>query len=149
MKYQGGSRMTKLCEMPFKSLEAGMKFTHPHYGEQIILDLDRNNFGPIIKFHDCTIYSGKLPEITNEEEDIFQILAKITYPSGAEEWDYLGLVTPETVASHGWQWFEVTCPHCGSVHRLLAQTLPFNQRQCLVCGMAHNRPLQPTSATDD
>ena len=132
--------MTKLSEMPFKSIQAGMKFSHPQYGEQIILDLDRNNFGPVIKFHNCDIYSGKLLEIT-EEEDIFQFLAKTTFPCGAEEWEYMGMITSETIASHGWHWFEVACPHCGSIHRLIALKPSPGQRQCLVCGMIHSRPL--------
>jgi predicted RNA-binding Zn-ribbon protein involved in translation (DUF1610 family) len=148
MLFCGGSRVTKLSEMPFKSLQAGMKFCHPQYGEQIIMDLDRNSYGPVIKFHGCDVYSGKLPEISDEEEDIFQILAKTTFPCGAEDWEYQAMATPEQITAHGWQWFEIRCPHCGSVHRFLAQKSSSTQRQCLVCGMTHNRPSQPNSSID-
>jgi hypothetical protein len=132
--------MTTLAEIPFKELLAGMIFKHPKHGEQIILDLGRNNFGPIIKFHNCEIYSGKLPETTDDEIDIFEILARTTYPSGTEDWEYLRLVPLEQIYEHGWQWFEVACPHCTAVHRLIASTPPYNQTQCLVCGMVHSRP---------
>lgn len=134
--------MTKLSEMPFKSIKAGMMFTHLVYGEQVILDLDRNSFGPAIKFNNCDIYSGIMPELQDGEEDIFQALAKSTFPCGAEEWEYLGMVTPKTIETHGWQWFEVTCPHCGSIHHLIASKAYICQRQCLVCGMIHSHPLQ-------
>jgi len=134
--------LTKLSEIPFRSIKAGMQFNHSQYGEQIVLDLDRNNFGPLIKFHNCDVFSGKMPEITDEEEDIFQLLAKSTFPSGADQWEYMGNVTPEQMASHDWQWFEVTCPHCGSLHHLIASKASPRQRQCLVCGMIHSRPLQ-------
>ncbi len=139
--------MTKLSEMPFKTIQVGMIFYHPNYGEQIILDLDRNNFGPLIKFHACDIYSGKLPEISSEEKDIFQVLAKTTFPSGADQWEYIGFVSQATVASHGWQWFEAACPHCGSAHRVIAPQAAARQRQCLVCGMIHTRPLEPVNSS--
>ena len=135
--------MTKLSEIPFSSLKAGMQFSHPKYGEQVVLDTDRNSFGPLIKFHQCDIYSGKLPEVTDDEEDIFQLLAKSTYPSGADEWEYTGMVTLELMATHAWKWFEVACPHCGTIHRLIASSASTSQRQCLACGMLHTRPLQP------
>jgi len=138
--------MTKLSEMPFRSIKAGMRFTHPQYGEQIILDLDRNNFGPVIKFHNCDLYSGKIPEISDEETDIFQLLAKGTYPCGADEWEYSGVVTAESMAANGWHWFEVICPHCGSPHNIIAPKVLLSQRQCLVCGMVHTRPVQPCAA---
>jgi hypothetical protein len=136
--------VTKLSEMPFKSIKAGMKFFHSRYGEQIIFDIDRNNFGPLIKFHNCDVFSGKMPEFNDEEEDIFQLLAKSTFPSGAEQWEYVGMVTPEQMASHDWQWFEVACPHCGCLHHLIASKVFPGQRQCLVCGMVHSRPVQPS-----
>ena len=138
--------MTKLSEMPFKSIRAGMKFRHPDYEEQVILDLDRNSFGPVIKFHNSEIYSGKMPEIGDDELDIFQLLAKNTYPCGAEEWEYLGMITHEDVASRGWQWFEVACPHCGSTHQLIALMPSTRQRQCLVCGMVHSHPMQASAS---
>ncbi len=137
--------MTKLSEMPFKSLRAGMKFFHPRYGEQVILDLDRNSFGPVIKFHNCDIFSGKMPEIISEEEDIYQLLAKRTFPCGAEEWEYMGMITSETLPSMGWRWFEVTCPHCGSIHNCISSASKTNPRQCLVCGMVHSHLLRPSS----
>ncbi len=138
--------MTKLSEMPFKSIKAGMQFFHSRYGEQVILDVDRNSFGPLIKFHNCDVFSGKMPEITDEEGDIFHRLAKSTFPSGADEWEYTGMVSPESMASHGWQWFEVACPHCGTTHRLVASSIFSSQRQCLACGMVHSRPLQPAAS---
>jgi hypothetical protein len=85
-----------------------------------------------------------MPETTDEEEDIFQLLAKSTFPCGAEQWEYVGMVTPEQMASHDWQWFEVACPHCGSLHHLIAGKAFYGQRQCLVCGMVYSRPLQPS-----
>jgi hypothetical protein len=136
--------LTKLSEIPFRSIKVGMQFNHSHHGEQIILDIDRNNYGPVIKFHNCDIYSGRMPEIINEEENIFQLLAKSTYPSGAEQWEYLGMVTPEQMASHDWQWFEVACPHCGSLHHQIASKPLPGHRQCLVCGMVNSRPVQPS-----
>jgi len=138
--------MTNLAEIPFKNLQAGMIFRHREYGEQIILDLGRGNFGPVIKFHNCDIFSGKLPEFAGEEIDIFETLSKITYPSGAEDWEYLGMVTAEQISNHGWQWFEVACPHCNAIHRLIASKPPSNQRQCLACGMVHSRPLESSSS---
>lgn len=138
--------VTKLSEMPFKSIKAGMRFFHPVHGEQIILDLDRSSFGPVIKFHNCDIYSGKMPETSDEEADIFQLLAKNTFPCGADEWEYLGMVTHEEVTAHGWHWYEVTCPHCGSTQQLIAPRLSANQRQCLVCGMVHSRPAQSSTS---
>jgi len=132
--------MTTLAEMSFKDLQAGMMFRHQEHGVQIILDLGRNNFGPIIKFHDCEIFSGKLPEIKEDEVDIFETLAKTTYPSGADNWEYQGIVNVEQVSNHGWLWFEVACPHCSAIHRLIASEAPTIQRQCLVCGMVYTRP---------
>jgi hypothetical protein len=139
--------VTKLSEMPFKSIQVGMKFYHSSYGEQVVLDLDRNSFGPLIRFHNCDIYSGKLPVISSEDEDIFQLLAKTTFPCGADQWEYVGILSDEAMASNGWRWFEVACPHCGAVHRLLAQQALAGQRQCLVCGMLHARPLQSASSS--
>jgi len=49
------------------------------------------------------------------------------------------MLTPEQIAAHGWQFFEAACPHCNTVHRLLAAKPPSGQRQCLVCGMVHTR----------
>ncbi len=137
--------MTNLAEIPFKNLQAGMIFRHLEYGEQIILDLDRSNFGPVIKFNNCDIFSGKLPETGDEEIDIFETLAKTTYPSGAEDWEYLNMVTSGQMSDHGWQWFEVACPHCNAIHRLIASEPTSNQRQCLACGMVHGRPLISSS----
>lgn len=138
--------MTKLSDIPFKSIKAGMQFFHPKHGEQVILDIDRNNFGPVIKFHNCDIYSGKIPELSNEEEDIFQLLAKSTFPCGAEDWQYTGMVSLESMASHGWQWFKVACPHCGTDHHLIAPAAYSSQRVCLACGMVHSRPLIPVNS---
>lgn len=136
--------MTTLAEMPFKALRAGMRFRHPEHGEQVILDLGQGTFGPAIWFHDSDMYSGQLPQMDLDEEgDIFQAIAQSTFPYGAEDWEYLGMVNPEQVAEYGWQWFQAACPHCGFAHRLLAKTTPPNQRRCLACGMVFVRPAEP------
>jgi len=138
--------MTRLSEIPFKSLQVGMIFKHPQHGEQIILDLDRNSFGPVIKFHNSDLYSGKLPVMMEEDSDIFQELAKTIFPCGAEEWEYSGMITPEQLSFLGWLWYEVTCPHCGSIYKLIATEPPSSQRQCLTCGMVHRSPFRVSSS---
>ena len=136
--------MATLADMPFETLQAGMRFKHPEHGEQIILDLGHGPLGPAIQFHNSDLYSGQMPKMSNEEEgDIFEAMARITYPYGAEQWEYLGVVSAEEIASHGWQWFQVGCPHCGFGHRLLAARAFSGQRRCRACGMVFDRPTQP------
>ena len=77
--------MTTLAEMQFEELWAGMKFRHPQHGEQVILDLGRGQLGPIIRFHDCSMYNGQIPQLETEGEiSVFQLLAENTFPYGAE-----------------------------------------------------------------
>ncbi len=136
--------MSTLAEMPFKTLRAGMKFRHPQHGEQVILDLGQGMFGPAIWFHDSDVYSGQMPQVDPDEQgDIFQAVAQSTFPYGAEAWEYLGMISPQQAAAHGWQWFQATCPHCGFVHRVLATAAPSNRRHCLSCGMVFVRPAEP------
>lgn len=137
--------MSTLVEMSFHSLQAGMKFKHAKHGEQIIMDLGQGLFGPAIHFHNSDMYSGQMPTIGEEEGDvdIFQAIAQSTYPYGAEEWKYIGTASPEEVAAHGWQWWQVACPHCGFVHHILASAPPSEQRRCRDCGMVFNRPADP------
>ena len=136
--------MTTLADMPYETLQAGIKFKHPEHGEQIILDLRHGPVGPAIRFHNSDIYSGQMPKMSDDEEgDIFQMMARNTYPYGAEQWEYIGPVSQEEIAAHGWQWFQVLCPHCGFAHRLLAPTVPSGQRPCRACGMVFDRPAHP------
>jgi len=137
--------MATLAEMPLETLQAGMKFRHPQYGEQIILDFGYGLFGPAIFFHNCEVYSGQMPAMAESEEegDIFQAAARNTYPYGAADWEYLGTVSLEEITVHGWQWFQVACPHCGFVHRLLAAAPSSAQRRCRACGMIFQRTTQP------
>jgi len=139
--------MTTLADMPFEDLLPGMKFRHPDHGEQIVLDLGRGQLGPAIKFDNCPIYSGELPQLDDEEQEgsIFEVMAQHSFPYGAENWEYLGVIEPERVATCGWQWFEVQCPHCGHLHRQLSAGQPSGQRQCRECGMVFSRPAQPAN----
>ena len=135
--------MTTLADMPFEALHAGIKFKHPEHGEQIIVDLGHGPVGPAIRFHNSDIYSGQMPKMSDDEEgDIFQAMARNTFPYGAEQWEYMGPVSQEEIAAHSWQWFQVLCPHCGFAHRLLAPTIPSGQRRCRACGMVFDRPAQ-------
>jgi hypothetical protein len=145
--------MATLADMPFETLQAGMKFKHPEHGAQIILDLGHGPLGPAIRFHDSDIYSGQMPKMIvdphqgddEEEGDIFVAMARSTYPYGAEQWEYLGMVSAEELAQRNWQWFQVGCPHCGFAHRLLASSVSSGQRRCRACGMVFDRPTQPVT----
>ena len=138
--------MATLADMSFEALQAGMKFKHPEHGEQIILDLGHGPLGPAIQFHNSQMYSGQMPKMSDEEEgDIFEAMARSTYPYGAEQWEYLGPISLEEIATHGWQWFQVACPHCGFAHRLLAAQALSGQRRCRACGMVFDRPTQPVT----
>lgn len=138
--------MTTLADMSFEALQAGMKFKHPEHGEQIILDLGHGPVGPAIRFHNSDMYSGQMPKMNDEEEgDIFQAMARSTYPYEAEHWEYLGQASAEEVVAHGWQWLQVSCPHCGFAHHLLAPQVSSGQRRCRACGMVFDRPTQPIS----
>ena len=134
--------MVTLAKMPFQELRAGMKFQHPEHGDQVILDLGRGQLGPTIRFHNCSVYDGRMPELGDGggETSVFHLIAQNTFPHGAEAWDYLGEVTPEEVAGSGWRWFEVICPHCGFGHRFLASEPTAESRQCRTCGMVFRRP---------
>jgi hypothetical protein len=133
--------MVFLADFKDESLQAGMKFKHPDYGEQIILDLTRGQFGLVIQFHNCKIYSGELPKFGEEEGelDIFQALASQIYPYGADQWEYLGMASQNEIEKHGWRWWQVTCPHCGFVYRLLSSEAKYNLRNCQACGMTFSR----------
>jgi hypothetical protein len=133
--------MTTLAEMQFEELRAGMKFRHPQHGEQVILDLGRGQLGPIIRFHDCSMYNGQMPTLEDEGEiSVFQLLAENTFPHGAEKWELLSEIEPEEVAACGWSWFGVRCPHCGFDHRFLAPEPIIEPRQCRSCGMVFTNP---------
>jgi len=138
-------QMVTLADMGFDGLQAGMKFRHSVHGEQIVLDLYRNQLGPVVRLHDSHIYGGQLPQMTEQEQGLsmFQLMAKSTFPHGAQDWEYLGTVGQEEIAAHGWHWFEVTCPQCGFAHRLLAVEAPSEQRRCRACGMKFDRDAQP------
>jgi len=133
--------MVNLAEMEFESLQSGMKFTHPDYGVQIVMDLSTGQFGPVIRFHNCNVYSGELPAFGEEEGevDIFQVLASRIYPAGADQWEYLGTATPEELERHGWRWWQVACPHCGFMHRQLSAEALDGARNCRACGMNFSR----------
>lgn len=139
--------MTTLADMPFVDLLPGMRFRHPDHGEQVMLDLGRGQLGPAIRFHNCRIYCGELPDLGEEEHEVsvFEVIAQSTFPYGAENWEYLGMIEPAEVTMCGWQWFEVQCPHCGHLHRLLSDAQPSGQRPCRECGMVFSRPAQPAN----
>ncbi len=134
--------MTTLADMQFDDLQTGMKFRHPEHGEQVILDLGRNRLGPVIQFHNSPVYNGQPPQLTEEdgELNIFQAIAQNTFPHGAEKWEYLGLIEPEEVSAHGWQWLQIPCPHCGLVHRLLAPGEAPEHKRCRKCGWHPSTP---------
>lgn len=136
--------MTTLAEMEFKALQVGMKFYHPDHGDQVVLDLSRGQLGPIIRFHNCSIYDGQIPQMDEVEQglSVFQLIAQNTFPYGAEQWEFRGEVDAEQVAACGWRWFEVSCPHCGFGHRLLASDPTAESRPCRACGMVFSRPAQ-------
>jgi hypothetical protein len=142
--------MTTLADMQFAELQPGMKFEHPEHGEQVVLDISRGQLGPVIRFHDSRVYDGEMPQMREEQEEeeisIFQKIAHNTYPHSAEQWQYLGTVDQEEIAAHGWQWFQLDCPHCGLAHRLLAADPPAGARQCRVCGMSFSRPARPVNS---
>jgi len=137
--------MVTLADTPFEELRAGMTFEHAHYGEQIILRLGRGQLGPAIHFHNTDWYSGAMPQLGEQEGEgpIFERIASRTYPRGAEEWEYLGMVSAEEVKAYGWQWFRVACPHCGSVIYTLASSTPSGGQHCRGCGMVVQRAPEP------
>jgi hypothetical protein len=123
-----------------------MKFRHPEHGEQIILDLAHGLVGPAIGSN-SEMYSDQMPKMTRtfargrrRRRRHLSSDARSTYPYGAEQWEYLGLASAQELAAHGWQWFQVGCPHCGFVHRMLAAQAPSGQRRCRACGMVFDRP---------
>ena len=61
-------------------------------GTRVILDLSRGQLGPIIRFHNCSIYDGQIPQIdeADQELSVFQLIAQNTFPHGAEQWEYQG-----------------------------------------------------------
>lgn len=136
--------MSTLADIQFEELRAGMKFRHPEHGEQVILDLGRGQLGPTIRFHDCSMYDGQIPQLGEEEGEtsVFQLIAQHTFPHGAEQWECLGEVSPEEIAARGWRWFGVGCPHCGFSHRFLAPDPIAEPRQCRACGMVFSRPAE-------
>ena len=137
--------MTTLADIQFDDLQVGTKFKHPEHGEQIVLELGRGQLGPAICFHNTRVYNGEMPKLGEEEVkgNIFEVIARRTYPNGADEWEYLGMVAPEEVTAHGWQWLQTTCPHCGFVQRLLASRPSSGSRQCRACGLVFYRPTEP------
>jgi hypothetical protein len=140
--------MTTLADMQFEKLQPGMKFIHPEHGEQVVVDISRGQLGPVIRFHNCQVYNGEIPQLGEGEEEtsIFQKIAHNTYPHAAEQWKYLGTVDQEEIAGHGWQWFQLDCPHCGLAHRVLAADPPAGARQCRACGMPFSRPAQSVNS---
>jgi hypothetical protein len=134
--------MATLADFAFDRLKAGMRFSHPQHGEQVILDLGRSALGPTIQFDNCPVYNGEMPalslgESTEDAEDIFHLLSKTTYPAGAEAWRYLGELTDLEVVDRGWRWYAMACPHCGSTHRYLGAGPRPRTRACLSCGMSY------------
>jgi len=125
-----------LADMTFEDLQAGMMFSHRKHGEQVILDLGRNKLGPVIEFHNCSIYNGKPPLLDEEDEEqnIFQAIAQNTFPYGAEGWEFLGLIEDDDVAVREWRWLDEPCPHCGYVHRLLIPDTRPEHKRCRKCG---------------
>ena len=140
--------MMHLSDIKFEDLDVGMKFKHPEYGEQTILDLSIGQFGSIILFNNCKIYSGDLPIFEEEEGeiDIFQAIASQIYPYGADQWEYLGMSGREEIEKNGWEWWQVVCPHCGFTHRLLWQAVKESMRNCRGCGMSFSRISEKTQA---
>ena len=140
--------MTTLADIQFDDLEAGFKFKHPEHGEQIILDLGRGQLGLAIYFHDTRVYNGNMPKLGEKEVEgnIFEVIARRTYPNGAQDWQRLGMATLEEIVAHGWQWLETTCPHCGFIHRLLGAGPSSGSRQCRACGIIFYRPTEPAPA---
>ena len=136
MKSMDSGTLT-LAEIDFNDLNAGMKFLHPQYGMQVILDLGRGQFGPIIKFHNCPVFNGEIPQFDMEDEEVnlFTLISQITYPSGSENWEYLGLASPSELTEQGWFSFQVACPHCGYEDRFLAFAATTETRNCRKCGM--------------
>ena len=136
--------MITLADMQFEELRPGMKFQHPDHGEQIVLDLGWGQLGRTIKFHNCHMYSGEIPQLEEDADEvsIFEVIAQNTFPYGAENWEYLGMATREEIVACGLEWFQVECPHCGYQHRLLCKDQPSGQRQCRQCGMVFSRPAQ-------
>jgi hypothetical protein len=134
--------MVLLSDIDFGKLQVGMKFHHIDEGEQIIIDLDRGQFGPIIRFHNSNTYSGEMPKFGEEEGeiDIFQALACRIFPYGAEHWEYLGMASEDEIEKHGWLWWQVPCPHCGFIHRLLLSEPKQSIRICRQCGMTFDHP---------
>lgn len=133
--------MTRLADMQFDDLQTGMKFSHAEHGEQIIVNLGRNRLGPVIQFHDCSVYDGRPPDLGEDENaNIFEAIAQNTFPRGTESWDYAGMIKPDEVASHDWQWLEVPCAHCGYVHRQLAPGEPLEHLRCRKCGWHPSTP---------
>ena len=129
-----------MADFPFEKLQAGMRFHHPKYGNQVILDLGRGRLGPIIVFNDCDLYSGHLPISVSdtgddEEDDLFHRLARTTYPTGVSEWEYLDILTDKEIANYGWFWYMVACPHCAFIHKFLVVQSPnksLPERTCRV-----------------
>jgi hypothetical protein len=139
--------MTSLRDFSFQELKAGMKFSHPEFGVQIILDLNLSKLARIIHFHDCEMYDGEFPKMSTEvEQDLFKELARKTYPKGSEDWEYLGMIDDRERRSHGWKWFSVKCPHCSHVLNILAEGSEYSRRRCVICGVEFDR--QTESATD-
>ena len=128
--------MSTLADMEFKQLQAGMKFRHPLHGEQVILDLGRNRLGPVIQFHNSPVYGGKPDQLASEDEElnIFEAIAQNTFPAGAEDWEYLGLVEVDEIESNGWDWLAIPCPHCGFIHKRLTTDEPLEHKRCRECG---------------
>jgi len=122
--------------MTFESLQAGMVFKHLEHGEQVILDLGRNKLGPVIEFHNSSVYNGKPPQLEADDGDlnIFQAIAQNTFPYGTEGWEYRGMIDDDVVAERCWQWHEEPCPHCGYVHRLLIPDKRPEHKRCRKCG---------------
>jgi hypothetical protein len=142
--------MTTLAEIPFEQLKAGMRFLHPVHGEQIILELSRGALALSIHFHDCDVYSGRMPDPGTGEEDgdgvsLFEELASTTYPAGAGDWVFTGKLTADEALQHGWRGYFVDCPHCDYRHVLLAEEPPTGGRACLGCGMVFIRPASSAS----
>jgi hypothetical protein len=140
------SKTITLADLDYYDLRAGMKFKHPHYGEQVILSLGRGELGRAVHFHNTDCYNGAMPQLgeIEGEETVFERIASKTYPNGAVDWEYLGMITPAEIESRGWQWFRVECPHCASTQYLLASSIPSGGQYCRGCGMVVQRPPEPS-----
>jgi hypothetical protein len=139
-----------LAKMNFEDLEPGMMFRHPEHGLQIILDLSRGQFGPIIQFHASDIYSGHMPDFNEggeEEDSVFETIARNIYPFRAEQWTYVGKLNEEEQAKYGLHWSRIICPHCGYSHRLLSSQLSSQSRSCRKCGMFFSRTMESDELT--